>query len=695
MGHLQEGKRIYVSASDPAYINRPNIDGGKFFCNGEIREWTGAMQTVYAPIFLEGTEVRRARLGYPQVFSSIETVFLGFVAREASRHLGCRNETRVRRRQKKCDHPKPKPLCVQDKVEIGRQARLTPTEALEALEAARAAWDNGKGVWPQTPFQGRIAAMEKFVARLKTKRDVIVNVLMWEICKVRADAEKEFDRTIDYINATLKAAKEMRNKESTLSDVSGVLAQVRRNPIGVMLNLGPFNYPFNETYTTLIPSILMGNTVVMKLPNVGCLAHISTMEVFKECFPKGTVNFISGAGRETMPPIMATGHVDIFAFIGGSKAADALIKNVPNPHKVKFCLSLDAKNLCVVLPDADVDAAVKECVLGALSYNGQRCTALKLLMVHSSILEEFRTKFVAKMGELKLGLPWDQGTDLTPLPEPGKPAYLAELREDAVAKGAQLYSPGEDQGWGSHHCFPLGALPGDQGYAGVEGGAVWAAGPDRFLQRCLGSDRLRMHLAVRTAGRGLHQGGHQDSWSAPRRAHQLCLARQHQHAVPAFARLFPFHGAQVLGAGLALGDGRARGLLHPVHGGDQALVRRPRAEGVRRQDLLLPHHGLHLLSAAPPPRRLRRELQAAGWPRCSPIHGKGTRRTRESGSAFRVQELSIFSFGLPASLQAHCRALYSAPWLAGHGRNFVGKMHWGTPRGTSTGGHRARARASA
>jgi len=459
MGHLQEGKRIYVSASDPAYINRPNIDGGKFFCNGEIREWTGAMQTVYAPIFLEGTEVRRARLGYPQVFSSIETVFLGFVAREASRHLGCRNETRVRRRQKKCDHPKPKPLCVQDKVEIGRQARLTPTEALEALEAARAAWDNGKGVWPQTPFQGRIAAMEKFVARLKTKRDVIVNVLMWEICKVRADAEKEFDRTIDYINATLKAAKEMRNKESTLSDVSGVLAQVRRNPIGVMLNLGPFNYPFNETYTTLIPSILMGNTVVMKLPNVGCLAHIPTMEVFKECFPKGTVNFISGAGRETMPPIMATGHVDIFAFIGGSKAADALIKNVPNPHKVKFCLSLDAKNLCVVLPDADVDAAVKECVLGALSYNGQRCTALKLLMVHSSILEEFRTKFVAKMGELKLGLPWDQGTDLTPLPEPGKPAYLAELREDAVAKGAQLYSPGEDQGWGHTTVFPSVLCP--------------------------------------------------------------------------------------------------------------------------------------------------------------------------------------------------------------------------------------------
>ena len=97
--------------------------------------------------------------------------------------------------------------------------------------------------------------------------------------------------------------------------------KVRRGPIGVMLNLGPFNYPFNETCCTLILAILMGNSVVMKLPNVGCLAHICTMELYAKVFPPGVVNFISGAGRTTMPPIMASGKVDIFAFIGGSTAA--------------------------------------------------------------------------------------------------------------------------------------------------------------------------------------------------------------------------------------------------------------------------------------------------------------------------------------------------------------------------------------
>jgi hypothetical protein len=80
--------------------------------------------------------------------------------------------------------------------------------------------------------------MNKFVEILKTKRDTIVKVLMWEICKVKADAEKEFDRTIDYIIATIKATKALRNSESTFQSDGGIIAQIRHSPLGVMLNLG-------------------------------------------------------------------------------------------------------------------------------------------------------------------------------------------------------------------------------------------------------------------------------------------------------------------------------------------------------------------------------------------------------------------------------------------------------------------------
>jgi len=181
--------------------------------------------------------------------------------------------------------------------------------------------------------------------------------------------------------------------------------------------------------------------VVMKLPNVGCLAHIVTMEVYAKVFPPGVVNFISGAGRTTMPPIMKSGKVDIFAFIGGSTAADALLQQHPAPHRLKSCLSLDAKNLCIVMDDVDVAATVKECITGTLSYNGQRCTALKLLFVHDKIVDEFVKLFVEAVDAMKLGLPWEDGVKLTPLPEPNKPKYLTELIEDATSKGAAIKNP--------------------------------------------------------------------------------------------------------------------------------------------------------------------------------------------------------------------------------------------------------------
>ena len=79
-------------------------------------------------------------------------------------------------------------------------------------------------------------------------------------------------------------------------------------------------------------------------------------------------------------------------------------------------LGLDAKNAAIVLPDADIELAVKECLLGSLSFNGQRCTALKMLIVHQSIVEPFLRRFTEEVGKLKVGMPWEKGVSITPLP---------------------------------------------------------------------------------------------------------------------------------------------------------------------------------------------------------------------------------------------------------------------------------------
>jgi len=220
--------------------------------------------------------------------------------------------------------------------------------------------------------------------------------------------------------------------------VSGVGVRVRRGPIGVMLALAPFNYPLNEMYAMLIPSLLMGNVAVLKLPAIGGLVHVLTAQAFAEVLPPGAINFVSGSGRATMGPIMETGLVDVLGFIGGTKGADALIKAHPTPHRLKVFAQLEGKNLGIVLPDADLDVAATQCVLGATSYNGQRCTAVKLIMVHDSVADAFVTKLVEKVTALKVGLPWEDGVAITPLPEANKPQFLEALIADALQHGATV-----------------------------------------------------------------------------------------------------------------------------------------------------------------------------------------------------------------------------------------------------------------
>lgn len=161
------------------------------------------------------------------------------------------------------------------------------------------------------------------------------------------------------------------------------------------------------------------------------------MEAYASCFPPGVVNFISGAGRLTMGPVMRLGP-DIFAFIGGSSTADVLLKEHPAPHRLRIFLSLEGKNPGIVTASSDVDTAVEQCLLGATTYNGQRCTAIKIIFVHESLANEFVSKFSARVTSLKLGLPWEEGVLITPLPEPDRPAFLANLIQDALSKGAHV-----------------------------------------------------------------------------------------------------------------------------------------------------------------------------------------------------------------------------------------------------------------
>jgi glyceraldehyde-3-phosphate dehydrogenase (NADP+) len=343
--------------------------------------------------------------------------------------------------------PVASPVCIKEgsgykqKI-IGSTPLLTSKEALQAMEAAVKAYDQGHGLWPMMKVAERIHHVELFLGKMKEKRQEVVNLLMWEIGKTQKDSEKEFDRTCDYIVDTINALKDLDRRSSGFVQEQGIMGQIRRVPLGVALCMGPYNYPLNETFTTLFPALIMGNTVVFKPAKYGVLLIRPLLEAFRTSFPAGVINVIYGRGRETVGALMETGKIDVFAFIGTNKGANDLKRLHPKPHRLKAILGLDAKNPAIILPDADVDNAVNECILGSLSFNGQRCTALKILFVHRSIADTFIKKFNEAVGKLKPGMPWEAGVSLTPLPEPGKTDYLKGLVEDAKQHGAKVMNEG-------------------------------------------------------------------------------------------------------------------------------------------------------------------------------------------------------------------------------------------------------------
>lgn len=325
-----------------------------------------------------------------------------------------------------------------EQVTIGSYPLMEEKQALEALDAAVRAYNNGKGAWPTMPVGERIKHVEKFALQMKEKRTEIVNLLMWEIGKSLADSEKEFDRTIDYIRDTIIALKELDRVSSRFSIEQSIIGQIRRAPLGVVLCMGPFNYPLNETFTTLIPALIMGNTIIFKPPRFGVLLHSPLLELFRNSFPPGVLNTVYGDGSKVIAPLMESGKIDSLAFIGTSRVANILRKQHPKPNRLRCALGLEAKNSAIILEDSDMELTIKECISGSLSFNGQRCTALKILFVHKSIADEFVSKFAAAADALKCGLPWDEKVNITPLPETNKPQFLAELIEDAVENGAKI-----------------------------------------------------------------------------------------------------------------------------------------------------------------------------------------------------------------------------------------------------------------
>ncbi len=323
---------------------------------------------------------------------------------------------------------------------LGSLPLLTASVAEAAVRSAATAFDAGNGPWPSLSLEDRANIVRAFVEDLRPLRARIALHIMWEVGKVFDEACNEFDRTLEYALETVDAALDLDKRERRDTSLQQVVGRVDLLPIGVALCVGPYNYPFYETLTNAIPALLMGNTAIIKAPPQGGLLYSLILPVFARHFPDGVVSVLFGDGEELLFPIMRSGLVSMFAFIGRSTTADALIASHPAPHRLQNVLGLEAKNAAIVLPDAPMDITVEEVVKGALAFNGQRCAAIKMLFVHEDIADAFLARLQIEFAQIEPGMPWED-VRCTPVINARHADYLEALLNDALSRGARLLNP--------------------------------------------------------------------------------------------------------------------------------------------------------------------------------------------------------------------------------------------------------------
>ncbi|OGW79965.1 MAG: glyceraldehyde-3-phosphate dehydrogenase [Omnitrophica bacterium RIFCSPLOWO2_12_FULL_44_17] len=318
---------------------------------------------------------------------------------------------------------------------VGEVQAISKEEANHFVLSAQAA----QKAWAKVPVTERAAVVHKAAEILEREKETIADILVKEIAKNKKSALSEIMRTADLMHFTAEEGKRVTG-ESLSSDVfpgysEKKLLIVNRVPLGVVLCISPFNYPVNLAASKIAPALVAGNSVVFKPPTQGAIAALYLARVFCEAgVPPGVLNVLTGQGREIGDYLVSHSGINMIAFTGSSKVG----KHIATLAGMKpLLLELGGKDAAIVLPDADIQAAAKHIVAGAFSYSGQRCTAVKRILIIESVANPLIDALLPLVKKLTVGKP-ENNADITPLISNAAADYVQELIDDAIGKGAKL-----------------------------------------------------------------------------------------------------------------------------------------------------------------------------------------------------------------------------------------------------------------
>ena len=295
-------------------------------------------------------------------------------------------------------------------------------------------------VWAQTSLHSRSEILRNVAVHLLARRDHYARLITGEMGKLQSEARAEIEKcalTCDYY---AQHAEEFLRADMVVSDAGK--SYVVYYPVGVLLAIMPWNFPFWQVFRAAVPALMAGNAVVLKhAPNVPQCA-LAIEAIFRDCgLPEGVFTNLM-IEVELVAEAIASPHVQAVT-ITGSETAGRKVAACAGQHLKKCVLELGGSDPFIVLHDADLEYAVAMAVTSRFLNCGQSCIAAKRFIVVPQIADEFVRLLKLKVAALKLGDPMDETTQIGPMARPDLRAALYRQVEDSIAQGAALVCGGK------------------------------------------------------------------------------------------------------------------------------------------------------------------------------------------------------------------------------------------------------------
>ncbi|MEM8626862.1 MAG: aldehyde dehydrogenase family protein [Pseudomonadota bacterium] len=321
---------------------------------------------------------------------------------------------------------------------VGMYTQATPAALDQALEAARAA----RGACRANGLEARQTALETIGRELMARAEELGTLLSREEGKPLAEGRGEVFRAGQFF--TYFAAEALRQMGATADSVrSGIEIDVRREPMGVVAVVSPWNFPTATASWKIAPALAFGNAVIWKPASQTPASAWALADIIHRAgLPANAFQLVMGAGGVIGEGLAGDARVDTVSFTG-SHAVGVRVAKAAAGNLTRFQLELGSKNALVVMDDADLDLAVSATIAGGYSGTGQKCTASSRVIVHEAVHDAFVDKLTAAVGSLRIGHALDPETQIGPVvSERQLEANLAWL-ERARADGAQVAVGGE------------------------------------------------------------------------------------------------------------------------------------------------------------------------------------------------------------------------------------------------------------